>query len=966
MKGICVIGNSVAATERMSNALLQLGIPLAAPSRQDPELTFGFWQEQMLAAQEEAAPGSGIEVSRAWEQLAGSLFLANRKTPYWQWAEPSSLPLLPYWHDFDPSILFLFAYESPQDYLSVRTGHWDASQSIHEFMASWVEQTQTMFRFYLRHPKRSLLLRSDLASDPEQLLSILTQSWDYALPSSPWDSPEEAALGRTVTADAQVRKFFSHMLLQDAPDILDLHTEVELSLQGLEDSEQVAEGPQASALDEAILFYNDEQSQRQSAIQNLQDTINQLVAIETKLIGEVAALSNSKTYLENQVVDQSNQLRHLKQSLIDAQETNEAYAAENDQLMALRLQQAQQLSAKDRLLSELQESLAGAKQSNAQLAEEKARLVATRDEYALQLEKLTSEYASKIEGKEKKLSEKEAAYNEISEENSLLLEQLHQVQEELESYFIKCEEYRKKNEEISAQLEKNQQESVKRVADLDAQLKQATQALVEANKAKDVLTAEKAQLASAQAEQAKQLVERDAKLQQIAQALAESNKAKDALAAEKTQLARTQSDQTKQIAERDAKLQQLTQVLAEANKAKDALSAEKSQLLSERDERSTELSALKKEYADTVEKKEKEISAKESQCKEISEENDLLLSQLHMVQEELEEYFLKYQESRTNLEDVSQSLEKLQNAYPEHFTCDAIQVSEAPDGRGKKLLWELTNVVSGRRKFPVISLESQIVRKQLKISFTRESTHSTSSLIRWPTEDSNSLTFQLPGTPKEQLAIATSDWYLLKGVLSAMSQWIVKPHSGLPESVDLTLIGSELSALLKKIQANRSSFRFDGFTFEQSLNPPNYDSLSVRLKNLILDDQYWPELRFQLATVYKSESDFGANPRLEFSQESASIIENWFATDNDQRGERLELRFAKPNKMDTKVFNSLSPNDQILLVNVILLLPEHLSLAPEIDGLKTSKEKWLTLTEGMRDTLLTEIKRSANAELEVS
>ena len=41
---------------------------------------------------------------------------------------------------------------------------------------------------------------------------------------------------------------------------------------------------------------------------------------------------------------------------------------------------------------------------------------------------------------------------------------------------------------------------------------------------------------------------------------------------------------------------------------------------------------------------EKELASSKRKCTELVEENELLLLQLHQVQEELEEYFLKYQE----------------------------------------------------------------------------------------------------------------------------------------------------------------------------------------------------------------------------------------------------------------------------------------------------------------------------------
>ncbi len=762
MKGICVTGNSAAAIERLSNALLQLGIPFAAPAKEDPELTFAFWQEQVLAAQGEDQAGAAVEVSRAWEQLAGTLFLSNRKQPFWQWAEQSSVPLLPYWFDFDPSIYFLFAYESPEDYLTRRMEQWDGSQDVHAFMETWMDHTQTLFHFFLRHPRRCTMLRASIASHPDQLIPLLETQWNCNLQVTSFDHAVELLPTSSSNTGDPIRQFFSHVLLNGAPEILDLHREIESSLyDGIEAG--TTEGHALThMLDRAIVYYLDEKYQRAAVIESL-----------------------------------------------------------------------------EKKLSELAE-------------EEKSR--------------------------------------------SAALDHLYQSKLELEH----------------------------------------------------------------------QLAEKHARLMQLDQALSQSNQTIRALTAEKDQLAAAHADQGKQVAERDAKIQQLTQAVAEASNARDALAAEKAQLVNAQAEQSRQLSTIKNDHAAAIEAKDKELSTKDSQCKELAEENDLLLSQLHQVQEELEDYFLKYQESRTRLDEVSARLEKMQNAFPEYFSWESIEVTEAPAGKGNQWFWELRNVVSGRRQFSVIRLESKLVKRQLKLALVRESTHSPDLLIRWPTEDAYSLAFQLPGTPKEQRELATSDWQLVDNLLTAIGKWISTPQAKLPDSIDRKLVNSEVLAVQKKFQASRSAFRVDRFTFEQGQTLPQYDSLSVKLEHLMLDGQYLPELRFQLATVQTNESDFGANPRLEFGPECAALIENWFAETYDHRGERLELRFARSEAMDTSVLNALSPNDQILMVNLILLLPEHLRATAAINGLRNTKEKWQDIAENMRDTLLVYLRRSVNTERKIA
>ncbi|WP_163008240.1 hypothetical protein, partial [Pseudomonas viridiflava] len=81
---------------------------------------------------------------------------------------------------------------------------------------------------------------------------------------------------------------------------------------------------------------------------------------------------------------------------------------------------------------------------------------------------------------------------------------------------------------------------------------------------------------------------------------------------------------------------------------------------------------------------------------------------------------------------------------------------------------------------------------------------------------------------------------------------------------------------------------------------------------------------YSLATVDHDDT-FGQNPRLEFDESARDVLENWFAESEDGRGLRLELRFARPDALDTNVWQILSDSDQILLAALVSNLTTQLN-----------------------------------------
>tara|TARA_R110000796_G_scaffold219504_1_gene335517 strand:+ start:20829 stop:22148 length:1320 start_codon:yes stop_codon:yes gene_type:complete len=139
---------------------------------------------------------------------------------------------------------------------------------------------------------------------------------------------------------------------------------------------------------------------------------------------------------EREEVEEENAL--LLAQLHHVQEELETYFLSQQTLEQREKTLQDDVSQLQKRLAEQQAALDKAKNERDQLAKQQANQVQTT---AQQHQKALDDVAQKLQTSETRLSQQQAEQSELQEENDLLLSQLHQVQEELERYFLANREY---------------------------------------------------------------------------------------------------------------------------------------------------------------------------------------------------------------------------------------------------------------------------------------------------------------------------------------------------------------------------------------------------------------------------------------------------------------------------------------------------------------------------------------------
>ncbi|MDD2608878.1 MAG: hypothetical protein PHX60_04180 [Giesbergeria sp.] len=328
-----------------------------------------------------------IKPTPLWQSLALDLLLANDQQNFWGWADTQAIQMLDYWHEADPAFHFVLVYDHPAHAL-VRAF---AQQSLDDaalaqLQQSWQHYHAALLHFYTRHPSRCLLVQAtEVLTQPQSLIDALCARLNLALHAS-------AALQLPTQPDAQ-QLYLAQAVLQ----------QVQWPAADDEELQAAADVPQ-SELPPILPLTSwnvsvDLRQQLGYVQQTLEETQHTLAERETRIQAQEAEKSQREQALKES--NEENEL--LLAQLHQVQEELERFYLEKQALQQTQEKLEQQGQAWQKQLAQTQQTLA------------------ERDEKITALQNQPANTAQ---------------LQELEEENHLLLAQLHQVQEELERYYL--------------------------------------------------------------------------------------------------------------------------------------------------------------------------------------------------------------------------------------------------------------------------------------------------------------------------------------------------------------------------------------------------------------------------------------------------------------------------------------------------------------------------------------------------
>lgn len=429
MNKIVIVGHPASGYQDVEALLHQCGMQSAQPSRREglrpQDITATLCKVHKAppldaVVDEDDIPQ--IQAGPVWHGMALDLMLGNLEQELWGWADPQALYALDYWKELDPKLTFVLVYDEPHRVLAQASrGHSQppAPQDLRRLLDNWVAYNGALLRFYLRHPQRCLLVHSQqvrqavdsylqqlqplievpllrapaadqarcAAAEPAEaglpVAAALPGDWAPVVAGVGLD-PEHAA---GVLAAVQAERYLIDDLLVDHPVAQQTYAELESAANlPLNGARRKPRDPQAAW--HAFV--------RQRAF--VSELLTNVHAGQRRA---AEALSNLRAELEQarrdsqqrlaEAIDEINELRRERIDLLERLEASEA--------------QTQQLAPQlTQTLSELE----------------------------------------RLQAQEQAAAERERQAKDLREENELLLHQLHQVQEELERYYLENQRLKQK------------------------------------------------------------------------------------------------------------------------------------------------------------------------------------------------------------------------------------------------------------------------------------------------------------------------------------------------------------------------------------------------------------------------------------------------------------------------------------------------------------------------------------------
>lgn len=483
MKIICVTGAPGSDVNKVADIFFAAGVQPALPLRQDPSFTLTGWHEKVIAAAGgDRMPTSPVkQPGRFWEQFATNLFMENMHQPLWGWGDARSVWLLDFWQQFEPNLHFVLVYTSPQralaEALAAEREHGADTATL---MAAWEAHQTEILRFHHRNPDRTILVdAAECGAAPDALIAACTARWDLEL------VPSTTALP-ALPAPAPLVGYLAEQLRLTHPGLQVLQQELESSLQVLQsEPADHAEGPDLFAAVENYRQVRNAAARTDVLaleVEVLSDQLAQATNSASKLAGEKSEIERAVAQLKQTIAQRDSEVSALKadnaEALVESeqmllqmhqlQEELERSFSENKKLSEIKTTKKRTIDELSRKVAQSEESLAALKKevdaakANKIAEKEKADALAalatakrTIDElnkkvtqYDTSVVTLKKELAAARQGSEKLHSEQRNV-KEAQQENELLLVQLHQVQEELEHYFLEYKTAVKQIDELS-------------------------------------------------------------------------------------------------------------------------------------------------------------------------------------------------------------------------------------------------------------------------------------------------------------------------------------------------------------------------------------------------------------------------------------------------------------------------------------------------------------------------------------
>jgi hypothetical protein len=561
------------------------------------------------------------------------------------------------------------------------------------------------------------------------------------------------------------------------------------------------------------------------------------------------------------------------------------------------------------------------------------------------LEQEKKKYAQLVETSEGK-------FKEAQSESELLLLQLHQVQEELESVFLKEQEAQNQIQTLNQTINAAHQDKFN-LNEMKVKLEQEKLTLNETiatlMRDKGALSQDKTSLTDERDRLIKMNEEYQHKINNLTQLV--DGKSKE-VQGKNEQFQKELADAKKMIETLTQEKNKIDHDRNQLNQSITNLNEEKNQALSQCDAQ-TKLANERQTKIDSMSK------LIDGQLKEVQEENELLLLQLHQVQEELEHHFLEHQKLQRENEGLQKRWMRLEERDPQYFDYESIYpvlvdtVSEKP-----RLDWRTNDVI----------IEGKVIPQFLFTTFLRDGMPGVEVTTSEGDETENPIgivprALVKPNAGKalaEYRNMTTQGWAMLATGIKSVEQFFRSPKKAslnqkLPDFFDLVFWRQSLLPLVADFKSLPAVFRFNEVKLKREQINPDYEHLWLEFEGASFGRYHWPLLEIRFAAANVQPGGFSRHPKIEIPKIGGlkAPFDSWFEESVDDFGPKIELRFdVNKQFFDLDVWSKVSAEDRSMLISLIGTMPFAIKKMEDAGlMIKRPWDNWAILASGAVEIL---------------
>ncbi len=388
----------------------------------------------------------------------------------------------------------------------------------------------------------------------------------------------------------------------------------------------------------------------------------------------------------------------------------------------------------------------------------------------------------------------------------------------------------------------------------------------------------------------------------------------------------------------------------------DAFSKESINLKNIIDAQTVEITKLKEELESTA------IQRSQDKAKQFDaeQENELLLTQLMEVQEELEVYYLDKVKFEKLYQEMQVRWTRLEKRHPNYVDFGSIELvafdnlSDTPS-----ITWRAKDYAQGGVVIDEFVFHTILCDGQPGISLVFDA--------KEPSLPNNALVPKLIKLQSKEferfVRMSRSDFGKIMAAVAILAQLEASSWRGveLPQDFDLGFWRQSLKLLPAQLQALPVLLRYDAAKLKRELINPDYEHLWLELKGMGLGSRVWPKFEIRLGAAMVQRNGFSQFPKFEIPLIDGKIkpFDSWYAESQDDNGAKLELRFSLEKQVfDTSVWSKLDDMDKAIFIRLIYVMPDILlRLEAEHIAIHRPWASWIDLAKSAMQVI--EVKRMA-------